>query len=525
MAEEEPAEAGIPDPDVHGGALKRQLGVWDLIAYGLASTLGTGILVTVGDVAKHQAGPAVVFCFLLAGFAAFLSALCYSEFASRIPVSGSAYSFAYITLGELVGWFVGWNLTLEYAISASAVARGWTGYFVSALKSVGVHVPGWLYEYKITSFLSVSLISAVVVLGCTGLLLFGMKESARFNAIMTTLNVGIIFFVIICGAFYVDTSNWTPFAPHGVGGVYRGVGMVFFSYIGFDSVSTLAGEVKRPGRDLPIGIVGTLLTVTALYIAVSLVLTGMVNYTDLDVDAPLSDAFKHVGAHWAASIVAFGSLTTMSATTLASLVGQPRIFFQMSKDGLIFKLFSKVNPKTGVPVEGTLITGVVSAVIALFLDIDILVNMISIGTLLAFTVVCGGVIVLRYQSDNPAEEKKAPLMTIAYFIGCIIFSARVKIPIHGVSTAVNVVTWLVFAIPAVATFIPLLLQKQTNIPEKFKCPLVPWVPCLGILMNVWFIANLDIDSIYRLVIWTSIGMAIYFLYGIRHSNLAHSPRN
>lgn len=499
--------------------LKRSLTIWDLIAYGLASTLGTGILVTVGAVAHQYAGPGIVFSFILAGFASFLSALCYSEFAARIPVSGSAYSFAYISLGEVVAWFVGWNLTLEYAISASAVASGWTGYFVSALESVGVHVPKWLVGTQINSVIYISPLSAMIVVLCTIVLLFGMKESATFNVIMTVVNMAVILFFIIAGAFHVKTENWHPFLPYGIAGTWAGVGKVFFSYIGFDSVSTLAGEVKNPERDLPIGIVGTLLSVTVLYVVVSLVLTGMQVYDHIDINAPLAIAFASVNVKWASTVIAFGSVTTITATCLASLVGQPRIFYQMSQDGLMFSIFGKVNARTGVPMQGTIITGLLSAIIALFLNLDTLLDMISIGTLLAFTVVCGGVIILRYQESEPGRRHRAPLMVILYFFGCVIFAARNKFT-FDVDKTWNIVIWVVFALPMIATFIPLLTLKTTNMPATFKCPLVPFVPCLGILMNCWFILSLSVGSIYRLLIWTAIGMMIYFGYGIRNSALA-----
>jgi len=499
--------------------LKRTLSILDLIAYGLASTLGTGILVTVGAVANQYAGPGVIISFILAGFASFLSALCYSEFAARIPVSGSAYSFAYLSLGEFVAWFVGWNLTLEYAISASAVASGWSSYFVQALESVGVKVPGWLVGFQLYDFLYLTPLAAMIVLLCTIILLFGMKESATFNVIMTVVNLGVIFFFIIAGAFHVKPANWKPFLPYGIAGTWSGVGKVFFSYIGFDSVSTLAGEVKKPERDLPIGIVGTLLLVTGLYVVVSLVLTGMQPYYLINQQAPLSVAFSYAHQNWASTVIAFGSVTTITATCLASLVGQPRIFYQMAQDGLMFPIFGRLNKRTGVPVFGTIITGLISAIIALLLNLDTLLDMISIGTLLAFTVVCGGVIILRYQDETPGKRYKAPLMVILYFCGCIFFGIRNKLDLH-LTTPYNIVVWIAFAIPMVAAFIPLLFLKTTNLPTTFKCPLVPWIPALGILMNVWFIMSLSLGSIYRLLVWTVLGMLIYFGYGIRNSALA-----
>jgi len=329
---------------------------------------------------------------------------------------------------------------------------------------------------------------------------------------MTFINLIIIMFVIIYGGTYVKPSNWSPFLPYGMNGAWAGVGTVFFSYIGFDSVSTLAGEVRRPDRDLPIGIVGTLLIVSALYVGVSLVITGMVFYTDLNANAPLSAAFASVGSNWASIVVAFGSVTVMTATTLCSLVGQPRIFLQMAKDGLIFQVFGKVNEKSGVAVEGTIITGLASTAIALFFDLDALVNMISIGTLLAFTVVCSGVVIMRYQTDeNPS---KSPLLTVGYVGACLLAATVERFwPLDGTGYWL----WLIAAIPLVVIIIMIALQPQVNRNGAFLCPLVPYIPCLGIFMNVWFILHLPLDSLIRLLVWTLIGTSIYVFYGIRYS--------
>eukprot|EP01114_Cavostelium_apophysatum_P021646 TRINITY_DN7614_c0_g1_i2.p1 TRINITY_DN7614_c0_g1~~TRINITY_DN7614_c0_g1_i2.p1 ORF type:complete len:354 (+),score=18.59 TRINITY_DN7614_c0_g1_i2:147-1208(+) len=272
--------------------LKRNLSIIDLMAYGLATTLGSGILVVVGRTAHFYSGPSVMISFLLSGFACLLSAFCYAEFAARMPISGSAYSFAYIALGEAIAWFVGWNLTLEYTISASAVAGGWNSYFVAALKSFGAHVPTWIEGTVVNKYIVITPFAALICLICTGILLLGMKESARFNIIITVVNIIVILFFIIAGSFWVEPTNWTPFFPYGFSGTLTGVGQVFFSYIGFDSVTTLAGECKRPKRNLPIGIIGTLIIVTVFYVAVSLVLTGMQPYDQIDQNYPLARAFQ-----------------------------------------------------------------------------------------------------------------------------------------------------------------------------------------------------------------------------------------
>jgi len=317
------------------------------------------------------------------------------------------------------------------------------------------------------------------------------------------------------GSFHAHHENWTPFLPFQFTGVLKGVGTVFFSYIGFDSVSTLAGEVKKPSRDLPIGIVGTLLVASVIYVAIALVLTGMVNYTKLDTNAPLYQAFFSIGLNWAGYIIAVGSVSVMTATTLVSLVGQPRIFFQMAKDGLIFEIFGKASAKSGVPIYGTIITGVMSGGIALIFDINSLANMISIGTLLAFTVVCGGVVVLRYQT--PDRPKLVPALLMSFFTASLLCSI-------AFTYGENLAPWsqIITGIIVIGTFIPLVFLKTASKPSTFSCPLVPFIPCLGILVNVWVIVQLPVDSIYRLLIWTFIGLLIYFFYGIRHSRLRRS---
>ncbi|PRP86621.1 hypothetical protein PROFUN_05100 [Planoprotostelium fungivorum] len=509
--------------------LSRTLSVWDLMFYGLAATLGTGIFVTVGQVAQSNAGPSVALSFVFAGIASFFSALCYSEFAVRIPVSGSAYSFAYISLGEVVGWFIGWNLTLEYAISASAVAGGWTLYLIAAVESLNGQMPWILQQHFINDYITISPLSLIIVALCTLILLFGMKESAKFNLVITVINIGVILFFIIYGSFFVETKNLQNFFPYGLSGTWSGVGVVFFSYIGFDSVSTLAAEVKRPDRDLPIGIMGTLTIVTLFYVAVAIVLTGMVPYMHINPDAPLAAAFAYAHRGWASTLIAIGSVTTITATTLTSLVGQPRIFFQMANDGLMFPIFAKTNSK-GAPVYGTLITGAISGLIALFFNLKILLDMISIGTLLAFTVVCAGVIILRFQPISPShpnrKSNRTVYMIIAFFFACLLFASRGKVS-FPVTDTWNYVLWGVYFLPVVITFIPLCFLKED--PEApaiaFKTPLVPLIPCIGIFMNVWFIMSLSFDSIIRLLIWTSIGMAIYLFYGIHHSKLAERDRS
>jgi APA family basic amino acid/polyamine antiporter len=387
-------------------------------------------------------------------------------------------------------------------------------------------------------------LAVIIILACTIILLFGVKDSATFNLVITILNVITILFIIVLGAFYVDTSNWDPFLPFGMSGAFAGAGTVFFSYIGFDSVSSLAGEVKNPARDLPIGIVGTLLIATCLYVGVSLVITGMVKYSQIDHGAPLAVAFQDHGLKWAAIIIAIGSVTALTATTLCSLLGQPRIYYQMAKDGLIYPAFGTVNAKTQAPVFGTIVTGVLSSILALVLDLDTLADMISIGTLLAFTVVCAGVIVLRLDKNGDTALKiakadsdriyllhgtspsrmrgldaiPAPPLLFIFFVGCVFFSLVFKLG------------WPMWALaipgtPMVAVWVILQLRKQVNLPTTFRCPLVPLLPLLGMLVNVFLILQLPAagEALIRVAVWSVVGFIIYFGYGIRHSKLNNSP--
>ena len=348
-----------------------------------------------------------------------------------------------------------------------------------------------------------------------------LQDSAKFNLVVTVMNVTTITFVVVVGALYVKLDNWTPFFPYGAKGAFAGAGIVFFSYIGFDSVTTLAGEVARPSRDLPLGIVGTLSIATVLYVGVSLVLTGMVNYVNINVDSPLSSAFKTVHLPWAAIIVAFGGVTALVASTLCSLLGQPRIYYQMAMDGLLPPRFGHVNARQ-VPVFGTLVTAVSASLLAFLFELTTLTAMISIGTLLAFTMVCCGIIVMRCRlpegqvpsTKSPTWRKyfHIPTMLFVYFLDAVLVSAGFK---HGYEW------WklLLLAIPMPVLMIVFGMLPQPNLPTTFKCPFVPFVPLLGVLVNTFLIVQLNVDSIYRVIGWTVLGMIIYFGYGIRHSKL------
>jgi basic amino acid/polyamine antiporter, APA family len=441
--------------------LKRELGAFSLIMLGIGGIIGTGIFVLTGVAAVQHAGPGVSASFAVAGLACAFAALCYAELATMLPVSGSAYSFSYATLGELVAWIIGWDLVLEYAVAASAVAVGWSGYFQTLfgaympLPDSLLHAPCLFGECPQSGI--INLPAFAIIMFVTGVLVIGVRESAASNTVMVLIKTAVVVFVIAAGAGYVDTANWSPYAPQGWGGIMTGAAVVFFAYIGFDGVTTAAEEARNPERDLPIGILGSLAICTVLYLAVALVITGMVPLAEIDVRAPLATAFKSKGLDFAAGLISVGAIVGLTSVLLVLLYGQSRIFYAMSRDGLLPPVFSRVHPKYFTPHLSTLMTGGAVAVLAALLPLEWLVELVSIGTLFAFILVSVGVIVLR--------------------------------------------------------------QREPERPRAFRCPLVPWVPIAAILSCAYLMASLHYTVWLRLAAWLGLGLAIYFLYGRNHSRL------
>ena len=456
--------------------LKRALTATNLVMLGIGAIIGAGIFVLTGTAAAQHAGPAIVVSFVLAGFACLLAGLCYAEFASLIPISGSAYTYGYATLGELLAWIIGWDLVLEYLFAASTVAVGWSGYFVALMEKLGIHLPAALvnapYQVEGTSTLvatgAILNVPAVVLVAImTILLVLGIRESARVNNIIVLVKVAIVLLVIAFGFLYVNADNWTPFVPeptgergqYGWSGIVAGGGVIFFAYIGFDAVSTAAQEARNPQRDLPIGILGSLAICTVLYILMALVMTGLAPYTELNVPHPVDVAIQKAGPElaWLGYIVDVGAIAGLASVVLVMLMGQPRIFFAMSRDGLLPGVFGRVHPKFQTPYVATIITGTVAAVIAGLFPIGILGQLVSIGTLFAFVIVCAGILALRYQ--------------------------------------------------------------RPDLPRPFRTPLVPAVPILGILVCGYLMYSLGWETWTRLFVWMGIGILIYFLYGKSHSRV------
>ena len=423
-------------------SLKRALGPVNLTALGIGAVIGAGIFVLTGQAAAKYAGPAIVFSFILAGLACAFAGLCYAEFSAMIPVSGSAYTYGYATLGEFVAWIIGWDLILEYLFAASTVAVGWSGYIVSFLKDLGIVIPpaftsapynhaapadaGWniwrLFTEGWTSTGDVLNVPAMVIVGIiTVLLVLGIRESATFNNIIVGIKLIVILAFIAVGLAYINKANWQPFVPpslgpgtFGWGGVLRAAGVIFFAYIGFDAVSTAAQEAKNPQRDMPIGILGSLAICTVLYIVVALVLTGIINYTSLNVPDPIAVAIDSLGKSvaWLRPIIKIGAIAGLSSVILVMMLGQPRIFYAMSKDGLLPPVFGAVHPKFRTPWLATILTGSIAMLVAGLFPISLLGELVSIGTLLAFAIVCLGVFVLRFTDPAIPRPFRTPLFGI-----------------------------------------------------------------------------------------------------------------
>jgi basic amino acid/polyamine antiporter, APA family len=472
-------EQSIEDTDQPGRRLRRVLGPIQLVTIGIGVIVGTGIFVLTGEAAGTLGGPAITISFGVAAVVCALAGLCYAEFASVVPAAGSAYTFSYASLGELIAWIIGWDLMLELAFGAATVASGWSQYFQVVLTSSPWHAhPGtWIFATHH------NLVAALIVLVITALLCFGIRTSSSANTVIVAIKVAIILLVVIAGIKYIHSANYHPFVPpsgstpapggsntksllqdigvntgtFGIGGIFTGAALVFFAFIGFDIVATNAEETRRPQRDVPIGIFGSLAICTALYVAVSLVITGMVKFNHINAKAPLSTAFQSVPQGTIATIVAYGALAGITSVILVLLMGQSRVFFAMSRDRLLPSIFSSVSERFGVPYRTTMVTGVVVALLALFFSLKTLSELVNIGTLFAFVLVAIGVPVLR--------------------------------------------------------------RTRPELQRPFRTPLVPLIPILSVAASIWLMLNLQAVTWLRFLIWMAAGLIVYGLYSYRHSRL------
>jgi APA family basic amino acid/polyamine antiporter len=444
-----------------------------LIMLGIGTIIGAGIFVIAGTAAAEHAGPAVLISFVIAGVGCFFAGLCYAEFASMIPESGSSYTYAYATMGRFMAWFIGWNMVLEYLVSASTVAVGWSGYFVSLLRDFGIALPAALADAPLagTGFQDLHLTGALInmpavalICGLSVFLVIGVRQSAAFNGTMVLIKTGVVLLVILFGLPYVKSANLTPFMPpntgewgkFGLSGVLAASGMIYFAYIGFESVSVAAQEARNPRRDIPIGIMGSLFLCTGLYLLMAVVLTGITDWRSLDVPNPVSFAVGKIAAlNWLVLPINIGALVGLASVTFVSLYGQSRVFYAMARDGFLWPLFSAVHPRFKTPHRGTIVTGVAAALLAAIFPLDILADLVSIGTLLAFVVVCVGIMMLRISAPSA--------------------------------------------------------------PRAFRTPLVWLVAPAGVLSCGLMMVSLSNATWIRLVVWTALGLAIYFAYGYRHA--------
>jgi basic amino acid/polyamine antiporter, APA family len=468
--------------------LRRVLGPLQLTSLGIGAIIGAGIFVVIGLVARDKAGPATMLSFVVAGCACAFAALCYAEFAAMAPVAGSAYTYAYATLGELFAWIIGWDLLLEYGVGAASVAHGWSHYFADFLSLLGVKLPLAFIDAPfdfnpatgrfIATGAIIDLPAFLITILLTAVLVVGIRESATFNAIMVAVKLAVVFLIIAVGVFYINPQNWHPFAPYGYSGIsffghtimgkhgaggeplgmIAGAAIVFYAYIGFDSVSTHAEEARNPSRDVPIGIITSLMVCTILYIAVATVLTGMIPYDQIAIDAPLAHAFSRIGLPWAHFLISLGALTGITSVLMVLLLSQPRIMLAMARDGLLpGGFFGSVHERFRTPWKATILTGTVVGFMGALMPLRILAELTNIGTLLAFVIVCAAVLIMR--------------------------------------------------------------RRHPEIARPFRCPFVPLVPILGIAFCLLLMFSLPAENWLRLIIWLLLGFGVYFVYGRRHSVL------
>ena len=543
------AESGLNDGH---GVLNKVLGVRDLTFMGIAAVVGAGIFSSIGK-ACFDGGPGVIFLYIFTAVACGFAALCYAEFASTVPVSGSAYTYSYVAFGEIFAWIIGWDLLMEYAIGNIAVAISWSDYFTGLLEKAGIHIPAWLtmdystahrgftevtdlmakgqtltsvdpsliYRYNgwihAPQFFGMHLImdlpALLIVAFITYIVYRGIQESRTASNIMVMIKLGVIFLVIVLGAYYVQPQNWSPFSPNGVSGILKGVSAVFFAYIGFDAISTTAEECKNAQRDLPRGMIYSLIICTILYVLLALVLTGMVKYTKLNVGDPLALIFEARGLKWISGIVAVSAIIATASVLLVFQLGQPRIWMSMSRDGLLPKIFSRLHPVYKTPSFSTILTGCLVAIPALFLNLDVVLALTSIGTLFAFVLVCGGVLVLQKQTNKPVSKFKVPFVNGKFIVPLMFIVAVAIVAYTNPSHFITIFSKEGF--PMLLFWIVAALVSIFSFKNSFSL-----IPVLGLISCFYLMAQESHTNWMRFLIWLAVGLVVYFTYGFRKSKLA-----
>ncbi len=549
--------------DAHGSAgLHKVLTTRDLTFMGIAAIVGAGIFSTIGK-ASFDGGPGIVFLFLFVSIACGFAAVCYAEFASMVPVSGSAYTYSYVAFGEIIAWIIGWDLLMEYAIGNIAVAISWSDYLTSLLDGLGMHIPDyltmdyWTAQEGATEAAKAAWNTApmfgevrficdipafVVTVIITSIIYVGIKESKRTTNAMVILKMAVIFLVIVAGAFYVKPDNWSPFMPNGIPGILGGTAAVFFSYIGFDAISTTAEECRNPQRDLPKAMFNSLIICTILYVLIALVLTGMVSYTELNVGDPLAYVFEANGLDWLAGVIAVSAVIATASVLLVFQLGQPRIWMSMSRDGLLPPVFSRIHPKYKTPSFSTILTGLVVGIPALFLNLNVVVDLTSVGTLFAFVLVCGGILRLQEQRKNAVhrpnvdivnESGEQQVVPVSKFQTPYI-SGRWIVPLLFVTTVILFVTYYPGGIsaffdtgdktgweairekvPYVMFAIAFLVMAVLSFLKGFSL-----IPVLGFLCCFYLLCESGTSNWERFLVWLVVGLIVYFLYGRKKSKLS-----
>jgi len=541
------------DAETNGSGLAKILGVRDLVSLGIAAIVGAGIFSTIG-LASYNGGPAVSMLFVFVAFACVFTALSYAQFASTVPVSGSAYTYAYVAFGELFAWIIGWALVLEYAVSNMVVAISWSQYFVSMLEGFGIHLPKWMTMApgyateahakmlevgvdKLTGIDKIALQAyetapkigeipiifdmpaGLITVLVTWLVYIGIKESQRASNIMVIVKIGIILAVIFGGLFFVKPENWTPFAPNGLGGVMSGVAAVFFAFIGFDSISTTAEECKNPQRDLPRAMIYCLVICAVLYVLITLVLTGMVNYTELNVKDPLAYVFQYVGFDHMAGIISVTSVIAITSALLVFQLAQPRIWMTMSRDGLLWKKFATIHPKYKTPSFATIVTGFVVAIPALFFKMDFFVDLTSVGTFFAFILVCAGVLYMDKSGLSAKSKFKVPYVNGKYIVGLSFIVGIGLMYLYGQDSLAEWKTLgasevILHKSLVVIFWLTWLTMSILSYKHNFSL-----LPVIGILVNLYLMTELGASNWFIFIIWLAIGLVIYFMYGYKNSKL------